>query len=178
MNMPNVRPKVEQQHHREAFEMYYMMNPDKRSMREVARQVGKAASTVQGWAKAFNWEERVQVRDAQVARQFSELQQRNNDTLVEIKASFHKVLKALIADAIESIKKKRLGIEDVNDLLKVMKLDLELLGEEDRKAQAQLNDLTEALKASVNMFGGQAAQWTYDGNDRIEGDDNDDDTDD
>lgn len=173
--MTTQKVREEKQHHKEAFELFYALPIDKRSIREVARQLKKAPSTVQTWAESFNWKERVEVRDGQVQKQFKELQQRNNDTLVEIKASFHKILKALIAEAIPRITAKSFRIEDINELIKVMKLDLELLGEEDRKQQNQLNDLTEALKASVNMFGGQAANWTYDGNDRLpEGDDNDD----
>lgn len=175
--MPSKKVQEEKQHHREAFELYLMLSPDKRSIREVARQLKKAPSTVQSWSESFDWKERVEIREAQVKKQFQDLQQKNNDTLVDMKATFHKILKSLIADAIEQMKKKHLSIDDVGDLIKVMKLDLELLGEEDRKAQAQLNDLTEALKASVGMFGGQAAQWTYDGKDRIEGEDDDNDND-
>lgn len=158
----------EKQHHREAFEMYYLMPQDKRSIRAVARELGKSASTVQSWAKSFDWQERVEIRDGQVQKRFKELQAQNDDTLVNIKASFHKILKALIAEGIDNIKKKRLGIDNVNELLKVMELDMRLLGEDDRKSQSQLNELTEALQASVQMFG-QGQVYEYDGNSRIEG---------
>jgi hypothetical protein len=172
--MAQQKVKEEKQHHKEAFEIYFLLPPEKRSIREVARRLKKAPSTVQSWAESFDWKERVTIREAQVSRQFQEVQKQNNDTLVESKATFYKILKALIAEAIEDIKKKKLKIESVNDLHKVMTLALDLLGEEDRKAQGQLNDFTQALQASVQMFGGQAAQWTYDGNDRIEDDSNDD----
>jgi hypothetical protein len=168
------RLKEEKPQHKEAFELYLMLPPEQRSLREVARRLKKAPSTIQVWSESFNWQERVEVREAQVQKQFNELQAKNNETLVDMKANFHKVLKALIAEAIQNIKDKKLIIEDVNDLIKVMKLDLELLGDEDRKAQNELNALTEAVRASVQMFGGNAAQWTYDGKDRLEGDDNDD----
>lgn len=163
----------EKQHHKEAFEVYLMLPPEQRAIREVARRLKKAPSTVQSWAESFNWKERVEVREAQVQQQFQEIQAKNNETLVDMKANFHKILKALIAEGIQNITKKRLVIEDVNDLIKVMKLDLELLGDEDRKAQNELNALTEAVRASVQMFGGNAAQWTYDGSDRLEGDKDD-----
>lgn len=175
--MASKKVSEEKQHHKEAFEVYLMLPPEQRSIREVARRLKKAPSTVQTWAESFSWKERVEVREAQVQQQFKEIQAKNNETLVDMKANFHKVLKALIAEAISNITHKRLVIEDVNDLIKVMKLDLELLGDEDRKAQNELNALTEAVRASVQLFGGNTAQWTYDGKDRLEGDDNEDDKD-
>ena len=173
--MATKKIQEERQHHKEAFEVYLMLPPEQRSIRETARRLKKAPSTVQSWAESFNWQERVEVREAQVQSQFQEIQAKNNETLVDMKANFHKILKALIAEAIHNITKKKLVIEDVNDLIKVMKLDLELLGDEDRKAQNELNALTEAVRASVQMFGGNAAQWTYDGNDRLEGEEDDED---
>lgn len=174
--MPSKKVQEEKQHHKEAFELFYALSQEKRSIREVARQLKKAPSTVQSWAESFDWKERVEVRDGMVQKQFKELQQQNNDTLVEIKASFHKILKALIAEAIPRITSKTFRIEDIKELISIMKLDLQLLGEDDRQQQNQLNDLTEALKQSVQMFGGQSAQWVYDGNDRLpeSGEENDD----
>lgn len=174
--MAQKKVQNEQQHHREAFEMYYVMPQEKRSVRAVARELGRAPSTIQSWSESFNWKERCEIRDSQVKRQFRELQAQNDDTLVNIKASFHKLLKALIAEAIQGIKNKKLKIDNVNELLRVMQLDLELLGEEDRKAHNQLNDLTEALKASAQLFGQDMNNYVYDGNDRIptaEGEEND-----
>jgi len=170
--MAKTKVSVEKQHHKEAYEIYYMMPSEKRSIRAVARQLGKAPSTIQSWAESFNWQERVEVREAEIAARFKEIQAKNDDTLINMKASFHKVLKATIAEAIEDIKKKRLKIESIPELLKVMELDMKLLGEEDRQAQNQLNEMTQALQASMQFFGQGDQQYTYDGNDRIEGETN------
>jgi transposase len=172
--MAQKRLQEEKQHHREAFELYYIMPKDKRSVREVARQLNRAPSTIQTWAQSFNWQERAEIRDSQVQQRFKEVQAANDDTLVNIKASFHKILKALIAEAISDVKLKKLKIDNVNELLRVMEMDMNLLGEEDRRAHNQLNDLTEAIKASVQMFN-NGEDFVYDGNDRIPEDGEDDD---
>ncbi|QFG05314.1 terminase small subunit [Bacillus phage 031MP004] len=174
--MAQKKVKEEKQHHREAFELYYVLPEDKRSIREVARQLGKAPSTIQCWADSFNWKERVEIRDANVKRQFKEIQKQNDDTLVSIKASFHKILKVMIANAIEDIKKGKLRVDNVNELVRIMELDLKLLGEDDRQAQNNFNAVVEALKTSAEMFGMDMSGVEYDGNDRPEGDEDEDDS--
>ena len=163
--------KEEKPHHKQAYELYFLLPPEKRSIREVARQLGKSPSTVQSWAESFNWKERAEIRDSELSRQFQEIQKENNDTLLNVKASFHKILKALIAQAIADIKDGELKIYNVNDLIKVMELDMALLGEVDRQASSQMDALTEALKQSAQIFGMDNQEWEYDGKDRIEGED-------
>jgi hypothetical protein len=169
--MAKTKVQEEKQHHKEAYEIYFMMPSETRSIRAVARQLNKAPSTIQSWAESFNWKERVEIREAEISARFKEVQAKNDDTLVNMKASFHKILKALVADAIDRIKKQKLTIDSVPELIKVMELDMKLLGEDDRQQQNQLNEMTQALQASMQMFGMSDQQYTYDGNDRIEGDD-------
>lgn len=168
--------KVEKQQHREAFEVYYLLGEGKRSIRKVAKQLGRPPSTIQIWAQSFNWQERAEIRDAEVQRQFGELQKKTNDTLVDMKATYHKFLKALIAEALADMKAKKLKIESIGELIKVMELDLSLLGEEDRRAQGQMEQLNQAIQASLTMFGYTNPNMEYDGKDRIEGDSNGSDT--
>ncbi len=162
--------KEEKLHHKEAFELFYVLPPEKRSIREVARQLKKAPSTVQTWADSFNWKERVEIKDAQLEHQFREIQKENNDSLLEIKATFHKMLKAIIGTAIKDIRDGELKVYNINELLKVMEMDMALLGETDRQAGNQMDALTEAMKQSAALFGKEAnTEWVYDGKDRIEG---------
>ncbi|QFG05668.1 terminase small subunit [Bacillus phage 035JT001] len=172
--MAHKKVKEEKQHHKEAFELYYLLPEGKRSIREVARQLKKAPSTIQCWADSFNWKERVEIRDANVRQQFKDIQKQNDDTLVSIKASFHKMLKVMIANAIGDIKKGKLRVENVNELVRIMELDLKLLGEDDRQAQNNFNAVVEALKTSAEMFGMNMDGLEYDGKERPEGDDDDD----
>lgn len=148
---------------REAFEVYYMMG-DERSVRKVAKQVNKSATTIQNWATMFNWRERVEIRDTQVKRQFDSQMEKSNDTIVNIKAQYHKLLKFTIGEALKDIQDGKLRITSIRDLLGVIELDLSLLGEEDRRSKGQMEDLNRAIQSSLAMFG----NMQYDGNDRIE----------
>ncbi len=164
--------KEEKLHHKEAFELYFVLPPEKRTIREVARQLKKSPSTVQVWAESFNWKERAEIRDGELNRQFQEIQKENNDTLLNVKASFHKILKALIGQAIQDIKSGELKIYNINDLIKVMELDMALLGEVDRQAANQMDALTEAVRQSAQLFGvDDNTKWEYDGKERLEGED-------
>jgi transposase len=160
--MSNQKVQNEKQIHKEAFEAYYLMG-DERSIRKVAKQLGRSHSTVQVWAKSFNWEERVEVRDALIQQQFDERVKKTNDSLVDMKANFHKFLKYLIAEALQDAQQKKLKIGSVSELIRVIELDLSLLGEDDRKARSQLDALSQAI---TGMGGGQ--QFVYDGKDRID----------
>lgn len=59
---------VEQKHHRQAFEMYVSLGA-KRSYRRVAQQLGVSVSSVKAWARQGQWQQRLQEREAQIARE-------------------------------------------------------------------------------------------------------------
>lgn len=148
--MPDVI-KQEQKKHKEAFEMYYAMG-DERSMRKLAKALNTSLTTVNNWAQSFDWTSRIEVRDAQVGRM---LEAKTNETVVEMKAKYHTFLKGLIARAIENFKEKTLNIEDIDDLVKVIKLDLELLGEGGGTGNGYLDDLNKAIGAGMAMMRAQ-----------------------
>ena len=164
--------KEEKIHHKEAFEIFFLLPPEKRSIREVARQLKKSASTVQSWAESFNWKERVEIRENQINQQFQEIQKQNNDSLLDMKATFHKMIKGLLANAVKDIKSGDLKVTNINELVKLMEIDLNLLGEVDRVNVNKMDALTEAIKQSAVLFG-QDKEYVYDGKDRIEGEEND-----
>lgn len=145
--------KQEQRKHKEAFEMYYVMGDD-RSMRKLAKALNISLTTINNWAQSFDWTSRIEVRDSAIGK---ELERKTNETVVEMKAKYHTFLKGLIARAIEDFKNKHLGIEDVDDLIKVMKLDLELLGEGGGSSGGYLDDLNKAIGAGMAMFQAQQA---------------------
>jgi hypothetical protein len=155
--------KKEELKHKKAFEVYYSLG-EKRSTRATAKKVGVSPGTIQNWSKSFNWAERVEIRDATVGEA---LEQKAIDTVVTLKADYHKIIKATIFAAIERIKSGELRIENVNDLRMLVQLDLDLLGEEDRRNKGQMDAMTNAIQASLQMFGGSV----YDGKARIEDED-------
>jgi hypothetical protein len=165
MGMTLQAPKTEKPQQREAFEVYYLMG-DVRSVRKVAKEVGKSSTTIQNWSNQFNWQERVEIRDTTVKKAFEKQVEKVDDTIVNIKAQYHKVLKFVIAEALKDIQSGKLKITSVRDLIGVIELDLTLLGEEDRRTQGQMDDLNKAITSSLQMFGQKGLE--YDGKDRIE----------
>lgn len=149
---------------KEAFEMYYLMG-ESRSLRQLAKKLGKSVSTISVWNSSFNWQERIEIRDTKVAKEFNKKMAETNDTVVNMKANFHKMLKVSIANAVDDIRRGNIKITNIRELLEVMRFDLELLGEEDRRAQSQMDALTGAIQQSMVQFG---HAFTYDGKDRID----------
>lgn len=151
--------KEEKPIHRKAFEIYYQLG-EERSIRKVAKKLDKSPATIQNWSHSFNWRERVEIRDTTVAET---LEKKVIDTVVTLKADYHKILKATILTAVQDIKDGKLKIETIQDLRTVMEMDLKLMGEEDRRNKGQMDALSDAIAASMQMFGGM----TYDGNARL-----------
>ena len=63
--------QTEQERHRKAFELYYALG-EKRSYRRVAGQMNVSPSAVKLWGRSFAWRNRIQERDAQIARQVAD----------------------------------------------------------------------------------------------------------
>lgn len=152
--------KEEKPLHRKGFEVYYSLG-EERSIRKVAAKLKKSPATIQNWSNSFNWKERVEIRDTTVAET---LEKKVIDTVVSLKADYHKILKATIFGAVEDIKSGKLKIETISDLRTVMEMDLKLMGEEDRRNKGQMDALNDAIAASLQMFGGMA----YDGKARMD----------
>ena len=143
--------KKEKDYHREAFELYYLMGQEERSLTKLAKRLNRPKSTIQSWSESFDWKERVEIRDAEIQRQFEDRQKQNNDTIVDMKAHFHKFLKFLIAQALKDANAGNLRITKIKELVAVMELDLVLLGEDERKNKGQIDALNQAIQASMQM---------------------------
>lgn len=59
--------KVEQDHHKKAFEVYASCGP-KRSYDQVARELGVSVSSIKHWSRSFDWRSRLKEREASDAR--------------------------------------------------------------------------------------------------------------
>lgn len=133
---------------KEAFEYYYTLGGD-RSLREVARKFNKSLTTIHKWNKSFNWQERCEIRDAENGRR---LEERNNDTIVEVKAKYHKVLKALVGKFVEDLNNGRIKIDKISDLVKIIELDMKLLGETETKGSGLMSDLLDAIHSGKQLL--------------------------
>ena len=133
------RGKTETLNHREAFDYYYSLGVS-RSINQVAVKFNKSERTIHNWAKAFNWQKRIEQRDIEIANR---LEEKTNEIIVDEKAKYREEIKqymqfirGIMIASQEKIKKKEISINessDMNSLMlayeRLLKLDLLLMGE-------------------------------------------------
>lgn len=146
--MPSSLVKEEKDIHRSAFEYYYAMGSD-RNLRAVAKEFNKTLTSVHNWSISFDWKSRIELRDAETSKL---LEKKTNETIVEIKAKYHTFLKAMIAKAIEDFKARKIVIETPLDLVRIMQMDLELMGEGDNGKAGMMNELTDAINGGRKLY--------------------------
>jgi transposase len=97
--------KTERYKHDKAFETYCSLGP-KRTYRQVAEHFGVSVSTIKAWARAENWRQRLQEREATVARQTADqvIGERIADATRKrkmVELALVKVLKAINAETVK-----------------------------------------------------------------------------
>jgi len=122
MSDPAAEPKTERDHHRRAFEIYSSLA--KRSYREVARQLGLSVRTIKGYSRTFGWQERIQEREASLARRIAD--QSLTDGLVENERNLKLVRAALLRIA-KGITEGKIKMQ-MGDLERMIKLEEHLTG--------------------------------------------------
>lgn len=136
---------------REAFEIYYQLD-DKRSLKAVAEKIGRTERTVAGWSRAFNWVDRVSQREIEERKNTA-----NNDNIlaqtVDVKTRYRIMINNLMAIASRKIAKGELAVKNVQDLERVIKLDLLLMGEAtERGDNTSTTELSQADKDRLDMI--------------------------
>jgi predicted DNA-binding protein YlxM (UPF0122 family) len=111
--------------HKEAFEFYYSLGSD-RSITQVAHKFNVTRSAIAKWSKSFDWQDRIKIRDIEISKK---LQQKTDTTIISTKANYRKIIQASIATYVDALKNKGITVRTIRDLVDLMKLDLELLGE-------------------------------------------------
>ena len=135
---------VEKPNHISAFEHYYISG-DKRSYKSTASRFNVAKKTIERWSKAFNWQERVKLRDIENSKALeNKLKPKTNKIIVNTKADYRaeiksqlNILKAILNNTIKDIKAGNIidiadtgNLKDVvNSYEKLCTLDLKLMGE-------------------------------------------------
>lgn len=117
--------KTETARHRDAFEFYYIMG-DKRTLRAVAQEFTVSVQALARWNKDFDWQNRIKLRDRKIAEK---VEKKTDDDIVKTKARYRKIIRLLIDKANEKIKDGTLNPEDIQDVERMMKLDMLMLGE-------------------------------------------------
>lgn len=122
--------------HKDAFEFYYALG-EKRSYKQVAERFGTSKTTVYNWANRYNWAERIEQRDIEIARQ---LEQKTNTTITNEKARYRTIIKRAIHQFAKKLDQGDVDISSVNDLDKLIKLDLLLMGEPTERTDGKVNN--------------------------------------
>ena len=147
----------ENQLQREAFEIYYHLG-DKRTLKAVADKVNRTERCVAGWSRSHNWVDRVKQREIEDAKNAG-IASLNAQT-TDVKTRYRILINNLMAKASAMIASGELKIKNVQDLERVVKLDLLLMGEAtDRSDVAGSTELTKAdrerLDEIAKLLGGK-----------------------
>lgn len=135
---------------KEAFEIYYHMG-DKRSLRAVADKVERTERTIAGWSRAFSWVDRVKQREIEDARNMGG--EALNSQTTDVKTRYRILMNNLMARASTKIVEGTLGIRNIQDLERVVKLDLLLMGEStDRQDSTATTELSKADKDRLDAI--------------------------
>lgn len=135
---------------KEAFEIYYHLG-DKRSLRAVAEKIERTERTIAGWSRAFNWVDRVSQRAIEDAKNMGG--NALNLQTTDVKTRYRILMNNLMAKASNQIAEGKLAIKNIQDLERVVKLDLLLMGEAtDNTASTSTTELSKADKDRLDQI--------------------------
>ena len=135
---------------REAFELYYAMG-EVRSLKKVAERVDRTERTVAGWSREIDWVDRVKQREIEDAKN-NDKNALNSQT-TDVKTRYRILINNLMANASRKIADGTLSIRNVQDLERVVKLDLLLMGESvDRQELVGATELSQADKDRLDTI--------------------------
>lgn len=106
-----------------AFDLYYSLG----DIQAVADRVGRTTKTVSKWRDKFGWDAMIHQRALETAKQAG-IEELHRETLT-IRAEYRKAMDTLLEQATKDIQEGKIQIESVEDLERVIKLDLLLMGE-------------------------------------------------
>ena len=119
--MAEIKGKIENKLHIEAFELYYELGKE-RSLRAVAEHFGKSERTIANWSRDFNWVERCTQRAMEEAES-----REKKAAQVDVKGRYRKLFNNLVVQAVKDFNAGKLKIKSVLDLERIAKIDLALL---------------------------------------------------
>ena len=125
---------------RRAFEMYYGLG-EKRSLKAVAKTIGRTERTVAGWSRAYNWVARVTQRNIENAQ--NKREEAVNTQLTDVRTRYRVIISNFMEEISQRVLKGELKVKNIQDFERLVKLDLLLMGE--------ATDRTEALGSSMEL---------------------------
>ncbi len=109
--------RTEQEHHKQAFEIYYSLGP-KRSYPEVAKKLGVSASAIKLMARSFGWAGRIAERDAVITRKVSD---QTSTSLITSRTRYRKIVEASLGQVVKEIAAGKAG-ENVGNVDRLIRL--------------------------------------------------------
>lgn len=131
---------------REAFEFYYGLG-NQRSLKAVASHFNRSERTVAGWSRDLNWVDRVKQKELDEAEG-----KEKQGLMLDVKVTYRKVLNNLLAVFSKDFKEGKIKIKSIQDLERVIKLDLLLMGDAVDKVENDGVELTEEDKKALDQI--------------------------
>ena len=140
--------------HKEAFEYYYSLG-DKRTLRKVSLQYTCSVPGVKKWSKAFNWQDRIELRDMNNGKK---LEAKTDKAVVNSKADYRALIKKVVEEFKQRLKDKKIIISKPNDLAEMAKLDLLMMGEVTEKGELIITDAKRKLVDKITRLASRAGE--------------------
>lgn len=105
-----------------AFDLYYSLGAN-RSYEAVAAQIGVSKNSIYNWAKSYNWQERIRLRDKANAK---ELYKKTDAEVVDNLAVYRQVITASVKDYVKNLKNGKVKINSPTDFIKLVELDIKI----------------------------------------------------
>lgn len=155
------KKSTEKEKHLDAFEHYFQQGED-RTAEAVAKYAKVNIQTVYAWRNKFDWDKRVEKRNIGIAKRVAKSA---DDEIVDTKLAYRKEISSqldLVTSIINMIKDPLTGkvlpmIDNALDLTRVMaaweklvRLDLDMLGETSVENDAPIYSLVNALSSIVS----------------------------
>lgn len=144
-----MKPKRETIRHREAFEYYWSMGAD-RTLTAVAEKFGVSETAAKGWSVAFEWRDKVNLRDNKVADVISN---KNINEAVKARRQLVVLARASLAQYARELKAGNIKFV-ASDLERLGSLLLLLVGEAEkpensREFKTNMRELAKSLVESI-----------------------------
>lgn len=136
--------------HLKAFEIYYGLG-EGRSYEKVAAQLNMSMTSVGKWGKLFGWRERIAERDSSKAKK---MQDDNDKAFMDDVKQYRLIVKASIKDYLTSLKNGKIEIKKVDDIVKLIELDLKLMNVrfDDNKDTAVKDNMNDTEKETEKQL--------------------------
>jgi len=140
--------------HKEAFEYYYSLG-DKRSYPQVALKFTVSRTSIKKWSKAFNWLDRVELRDIDNGKK---LEAKTDKAIVNSKADYRALIKKVVEEFEQKLINKKIIISKPGDLAEMAKLDLLMMGEATEKGELIITDAKRKLVDKISRLASRAGE--------------------